>query len=115
VCILVKLHALVPSTLVYLTLLMMLPYSMLSHTNCYTAITGTEAARLALEAKAKPAEDRTEADKKRIRGLFSSDGTGQDASAAGETTISDCISLLILACCSVALHHLVPRYAYSHE
>jgi hypothetical protein len=94
---------------------MMLPYSMLSHTNCYTAITGTEAARLALEAKAKPAEDRTEADKKRIRGLFSSDGTGQDASAAGETTISDCISLLILACCSVALHHLVPRYAYSHE
>jgi hypothetical protein len=43
----------------------------------YTAITGSESIRPAVEAKAKAVQDRTEEDKKQLKRLFSNDGTGK--------------------------------------
>jgi hypothetical protein len=46
--------------------------------------TGSESIRPALEAKSKLPEERTTEDSKHMKRLFSSDGTGQDAAAAGD-------------------------------
>jgi hypothetical protein len=52
--------------------------------------TGSESIRPALEAKAKLTQERTAEDSKQMKRLFSSDGTGKDAAAAGDNAV--CIS-----------------------
>jgi hypothetical protein len=45
----------------------------------YTAITGSESIRPAVEAKAKASQDRkVEEDKKQLKRFFTNDGTGND-------------------------------------
>ncbi len=46
--------------------------------------TGSESIRPAVEAKAKPAAERTDEDVEQLKRLFSGDGTGKDAAAAGD-------------------------------
>jgi hypothetical protein len=68
--------------------------SCLSHLS-HTATTGRESIRPAVEAKAKAPQDRSEEDNKQLKRLFSNDGTGKDAAAAGNVTTVNCNSLQV--------------------
>jgi DNA-binding sugar fermentation-stimulating protein len=81
--------------------------SCLSHLS-HTATTGSESIRPALEAKAKLPDARTAEDKKHMERLFSSDGTGKDAAAAGTFTAVSCNSLQELMPCITLYQSLVP-------
>jgi hypothetical protein len=74
----------------------------------HTATTGSESIRPALEAKAKAPKDRTAEDKKQLRRLFSNDGTGKDAAAAGAFTTVTYYTLQVLMPCITLYQSLVP-------
>jgi hypothetical protein len=85
--------------------------SMVPHLS-HNATTGSESISPALEAKAKLPDARTVEDKKQMSRLFSNDGTGKDAAAAGTFTTVTYYSLQVLMPCITLYQSMLPLIAH---